>query len=557
MTRETRNEIIVTALVVSAFVHVGVMIYARPKVMTHVAGGGTARAVMAPMRVTKAVERPEPVKIDAVEDVAAPREAPAVEKTQDVAVPSPSDVPEVTPVAVKAAVASEPTLPKAADESARPVFDAQPLKLDSTVSAKIPMSKIETPSAADIPTISTPLPQDLKLSQPLEVGTDPAAPLGTDPVLPLPAVGTDPDSAFLPTKLAGPGPADEAAEKAEKFVPSEEVYEKVDEKVVEEEKAAVKALVESDAAEELPKFVQTAMTQCREGEWNYFKVMISPRASLAVVPKDIVLLLDASGSIGWDRIISIRKAAKRILRSATNSGDRFNLVAFRNRFTYAFKSWRTCDQASFDRADKWLNNLAAHGRTDVFATISSVLTLPRDPKRPLIALVVTDGDANSGVSENAEILSKFTALNDGLVSVYMYGVKGSANRELIDVLTRGNRGESFVYDGSRRKAGDEIDGLSERFRDPVLSDLRVIFSADSKAEAYPRVLPNLYRGGVIEIVGRVPADVKKVSFALRGLNGAQAYEGFFTQTFDTASSDAGLPSAWRADLAIDAKLQSR
>ena len=549
MTRETRNEIIITALVVSALVHVGVMIYARPKVMTHVAGGGTARAGAVPMRVTKAVERPEPVKIDAVEDVAAPREAPAVEKTQDVAVPSPSDVPEVTPVAVKAAVASEPALPKAADESARPVFDAQPLKLDSTVSAKIPMSKIETPSADAVPALTTPAVADAPANQTL-----PPFNLST---LPLPAVGTDPDSAFLPTKLAGPGLADEAAEKAEKFVPSEEVYEKVDEKVVEEEKAAVKALVESDAAEELPKFVQTAMTQCREGEWNYFKVMISPRASLAVVPKDIVLLLDASGSIGWDRIISIRKAAKRILRSATNSGDRFNLVAFRNRFTYAFKSWRACDQASFDRADKWLNNLAAHGRTDVFATISSVLTLPRDPKRPLIALVVTDGDANSGVSENAEILSKFTALNDGLVSVYMYGVKGSANRELIDVLTRGNRGESFVYDGSRRKAGDEIDGLSERFRDPVLSDLRVIFSADSKAEAYPRVLPNLYRGGVVEVVGRVPADVKKVSFALRGLNGAQAYEGFFTQTFDTASTDADLPSAWRTDLAIDAKLKNR
>ena len=61
----------------------------------------------------------------------------------------------------------------------------------------------------------------------------------------------------------------------------------------------------------------------------------------------------------------------------------------------------------------------------MFSTISSVLTLPRDPGRPLIALVVTDGEANAGVSDTGAILSKFTALNDGLVSVYMYGVKTS------------------------------------------------------------------------------------------------------------------------------------
>ena len=201
-----------------------------------------------------------------------------------------------------------------------------------------------------------------------------------------------------------------------------------------------------------------------------------------------------------------------------------------------------------------MDNLAAHGRTDVFATIASVLKLPRDPKRPLVALVVTDGDANAGVRQTSRILSKFTALNDGLVSVYMYGVKETANRELIDVLTRGNRGESFVYGGNRRYAGRLIGELSEKFRDPVLTDLRVVFAAGSKVEAYPRLLKNLYRGESVEIVGRAPAGTEEISFSLKGLNGDTAYEGYFRFALGAAARNDALPGEWAADRAIDERL---
>ena len=291
------------------------------------------------------------------------------------------------------------------------------------------------------------------------------------------------------------------------------------------------------------------------GKWTYFRVKIDPLEDLKVVPKDVVVLMDASGSIANDRLRSCRAAAKEILRTCTNTGDRFNLVAFRNSFSYAFKTWRPCDQPSFDAADAWMNRLAAHGRTDVFATIASVLTLPRDPKRPLIALVVTDGDANAGVSRTAEILSRFTALNDGLVSVYMYGVKEGANRELIDVLTHGNRGESFIYEGERKYAGKGIGELSERFRDPVLTDLRVVFTSGSNAEAFPRRLRNLYRGEGLSIVGRVPAGTREVAFSLKGLNGPRAYEGFFRVSLADVQFDPRLPGDWRDEKAIDDKLK--
>ena len=549
MTKDVRNDVLICALVVSLAVHVGAMFWARPKVMTTVAAGAARIARRGPMRVTKAAGRPDPVKIDILKDVKAEKDAPEVAPTVSVVPVADSDEP---PSATEVKL-PEPTAP---DVISRIVADES--------NAKMPVAEREVPAPREAVKMVS---DTVAIANAGKVDRFALSPVSELPSAP----------AFDAPDVVDSGPVDEpasrigAAAKAEdqkrqdaetkkdasakKFEPAAEVMPEVDEKVVEQEKAAVRELVNVEDANELLQHVSTVASTASDGGWPYFRLRILPKKSLKVVPKDVVVLIDASGSIGTDRMKSIRAAAKAILRSATNSGDRFNLVAFRDRFSYAFLRWQECTVDSFDQADRWLSKVAAHGRTDVFSTIASVLTLPRDPTRPLIALVVTDGDANSGVSSTSEILSRFTALNDGLVSVYMYGVKSSANRELIDLLTRGNRGESFIFDGWRWNAGDGIEGLSERFRDPVLSDLRLVFASSSKAEAYPRRLKNLYRNEALEVAGRVPSDVKELAFSLKGLNGAKAYEGFFRIPLENGPVDPNVPALWRDEQAIDNRLR--
>ena len=54
-----------------------------------------------------------------------------------------------------------------------------------------------------------------------------------------------------------------------------------------------------------------------------------------------------------------------------------------------------------------------------------------------------------------------------------------------------------------------------------------MFAANSQAEAYPRLIRNLYRGDAVTIVGRVPKGRSEVAFSLKGLNGKKTYEAFF------------------------------
>ena len=346
--------------------------------------------------------------------------------------------------------------------------------------------------------------------------------------------------------------AEEAA-KAAKPPAAPPAMARVDEAIVAQEKAAVRKLRDEKVATGRP-FDQNVNVGL--GFWidpknpsrKYFRIRVAsnPLNPLPIVSKDIVFMLDASGSIGNDRLSSCRNAVLEAL-DRLNTGDRFNVVAFRDKFSYAFPdtAWREVDLNSAEEARKWLRTLKAHGNTDVFRTLRSVLTLPRDPARPIVAFVATDGDATSGMTRSAEIISRFSELNGGLVSIFMYGVKPEANAYLMDMLTRCNRGGWACHKGLRWQAAKGVPDLSKKFEKPVLTDVAVIFTASSRAETYPKLVTNLCEDEPVEIYGVCPADQKELVFQMRGLNSVTPFESMFTLSFASAQQmDQNVRTEW-------------
>ena len=350
--------------------------------------------------------------------------------------------------------------------------------------------------------------------------------------------------------------AKKAREKAAALAPSPPApapNARVDEKKVVKEKEAVRVLRDEQVPTGEPfddnvRVGLGAWIDPLHPQFKYFRVRVASRSEkpLPVISKDMVFMLDASGSIANDRLRACRKAVSEALR-ALNTGDRFNVVAFRDKFSYAFPdaAWKEVTEDTLKQADKWLGSLTAHGQTDVFRTLRSVLTLPRDPSRPVVAFVVTDGEATSGLTRNAEIISRFSELNGGLISVFMYGVKDSANAYLMDMLTRGNRGGWARHEGLRWSAASGIPTLAKKFERPVLSDVSVIFAASSHAETYPKLVTNLCEDEPIEIYGVCPAEQKEIVFQMRGLNGTTVFENLFRIPFASAEKlDESVRREW-------------
>ena len=350
--------------------------------------------------------------------------------------------------------------------------------------------------------------------------------------------------------------ADRAAKAAERPVPPAPTSTHLDEKVIAKvvkEKEAVRELrdeatVQGEPFERHVKLDLGAWIDPAHPAFKYFRVAVSSHGELPlpVVSKDLVFLLDASGSIANDRLKKCRKAIVKALRML-NTGDRFNVVAFRDKFDYAFpdKAWVDVTDQALEDAEAWLGKLTAHGQTDLFRSLRGVLAMPRDPARPVVAFVITDGEPTAGMTRNAEIISKFAELNGGLVSVYMYGVKDTANDYLMDMLTRGSRGSWSKNQKLRWNAADGIPELARKFERPVLSDVAVLFTASSRAEAYPQLVSNLCEDEPIVLYGVCPVDQKEVVFRMRGLNGQRVYESVFRLPFSGAQRlDSQLKSEW-------------
>lgn len=599
ISREASFMLLVFALILSCAVHIGLMVtcadYEFAPMHGEISGDRKWTKEQPVMQVRKMdVDPYEKIAAEMARPVAAPDNEKQEERVERLSSVTPSSiVPEMPSAATTASIADATPTPAEVEPS-----NWQPHEQIAVIEAPTVPDELATLPRVIVPKINrvkgaadiTPA-YDL-MAMPKSVGTASEAGTGGNlfkatslvaaaeaeapaPAIPLPASMPDADSISSITGGSGAAArisavgelsaaerkrAEERAAKAaenlnaeKRPVPPAPTTTMVDEKVVASAKEAVRALRDDTTAQGRPFHENVSVGL---GSWvdplrpnvKYFRVTLSSRAEnpLPVVSKDMVFLLDASGSIGTDRLKSCRKAVSTALR-LLNTGDRFNVIAFRDKFTFAFPetAWREVSQESLDDADDWMRRLTAHGQTDVFRTLRGVLAMPRDPSRPVVALVVTDGDATSGMTRSAEIISKFSELNGGLISIFMYGVKDTANAYLMDMLTRCNRGSWSRHEGMRWTAAAGIPTLAQKFQRPVLSDISVIFAASSRVESYPQLVTSLCEDEPIEIYGMCPADQKDLVFSLRGLNGTQVFENMFRLPFAKAEKmDEKVKNAW-------------
>lgn len=260
----------------------------------------------------------------------------------------------------------------------------------------------------------------------------------------------------------------------------------------------------------------------------YFRIGIQPRTdkSVPTIAKDIVFVQDVSASMSEERMVFCRRGMTAALQTM-NAGDRFNVVAFRDNFENCFAEWAPATAENVQKATTFVEGMRAFGQTDVFGSLRSLMKLPRDAKRPMIAMIVTDGKPTFGMTESAKIIGEFSKINNGLVSIYMFGTQSKANVYLLDMLTYCNRGTSTVLNGNRWDIPDAMGAVYGGIRNPVMGDITVVFDSASKSEVYPKSTANLYKDRQLELCGVCPETTEELVFQVRGLAADKGYDSIF------------------------------
>ena len=304
-------------------------------------------------------------------------------------------------------------------------------------------------------------------------------------------------------------------------------------------------VTDAEAIEELLALDLQTYRDPADPEHVYFQIQIRRTGpqSLPVLPKDVLLIQDASSSMTQETIDRCKEGLRHWL-ALFNEGDRFDIIAFRNDLSRAFGEPADANPLTRSRANFFIENMRAQRGTDVFASLAPLLTMDVPPERPVIAVMISDGVPTTGVVDSTEILERFSAANEGRVSVFSVGAGPDINRYLLDFLSYKNRGEAVVT-RHRDEIPATLERLAREVSRPILVNLRMNVAGAEDVEIYPRLLTHLYMDRPLLVYGRKPVATHSGVIQLVGRSGVDVKDMLFRLDFEEAArGEPGIRTAW-------------
>ncbi|CAG6021920.1 inter-alpha-trypsin inhibitor heavy chain H6 isoform 2-T2 [Menidia menidia] len=250
---------------------------------------------------------------------------------------------------------------------------------------------------------------------------------------------------------------------------------------------------------------------------GYFVHYFAPR-KLPVVPKDVIFVIDISGSMTGTKIKQTKQAMNTILGDL-REGDHFNIITFSDKVNI-WKKGRTvrATRQNVREAKEFVRSILAEGWTNINAALLSAAQLVNPSSSghsshltshrvPLI-IFLTDGEATIGVTSSDSILNN---AKRALGSATLFGIAfgDDADFLLLKRLALENRGVArMVYEDA--DAALQLKGFYDEVASPLLSDIQLSYLDDQVFEVSRSLFPNYFQGSELVVAGRVKPGVKEL-----------------------------------------------
>ncbi|MFL6057037.1 MAG: VIT domain-containing protein [Actinoallomurus sp.] len=246
-----------------------------------------------------------------------------------------------------------------------------------------------------------------------------------------------------------------------------------------------------------------AGASCAVSGETFTVTVLPPAGPAAPRPRDVVILLDRSGSMGGWKMVAARRAAARIvdtLRSSDpESGDRFAALSFDHEIDRALPDGLSAatDRNRY-RAVEHLAGLDARGGTEILRPLeAAVALLSGDAERERIIVLVTDGQ----VGNEDQVLGRLSL--DG-IRVHTIGIDQAVNAGFLGRLAAAGAGRCELVE-SEDRLDEVMDHVHRRIATPTVTGVSLEMPSavpDSLAPARPG---DLFPGVPLVVRGRCTA----------------------------------------------------
>jgi Ca-activated chloride channel family protein len=278
------------------------------------------------------------------------------------------------------------------------------------------------------------------------------------------------------------------------------------------------------------------------GEDGFFLLLVAPKVEVdeqEVVAKDVILVLDTSGSMEGEKIDQAKEALEFILEHL-NQEDRFNIVAFSTGVRVYEREPEPATRA--DEAWRFIDDLRAVGGTNIDLALAEALAMA-DGERPQIIIFLTDGLATEGVTDTDRIIANVDRQVSENVRVFTFGVGNDVNTFLLDTIAQDNRGASS-YVRPHESIEEEVSSFYAKISMPLLADVELDFGDLRVEDTYPYPLPDLFAGTQLVVVGRY-REGGRTDVVLSGqVNGEDQRFVYENLRFSDKGGEEFIPRLW-------------
>lgn len=240
-----------------------------------------------------------------------------------------------------------------------------------------------------------------------------------------------------------------------------------------------------------------------KNEPGYFYLNISPDYGIksdAIEPKDIIFVLDASGSMAGKKL---EQAQKALLFCTHNLGsrDRFEIIRFSTEAEALFGSVVDATKENITKAESFIQKLSAMGGTNIEEALTKAIVAAGSPSRPSVILFVTDGKPTIGKTDTQELLNLLKEKNSRTLRIFTCGIGEEINTHLLDKITELTKAYR-TYIGPDEDMEVKISDLYTKIQSPILTDISIEYgSAVQVGLIHPATIPDLFHGSSLTVLG--------------------------------------------------------
>ncbi len=274
---------------------------------------------------------------------------------------------------------------------------------------------------------------------------------------------------------------------------------------------------------------------------GFFLMLVSPGLDTgdSQVAKDVIFVLDRSGSMDGEKFEQAQQAAQYVLEHL-NTEDRFGLIAFSTGMEPFASELLPASRRS--EAERWITTLSAEGSTDIHRALLEAAAMVH-PGRPTYMIFLTDGLPTEGVIDREQILQAFASAAPSTVRLFAFGVGYDVDTVLLDSLAQAHHGAT-TYVAPGESLDEAVSAFYARITSPVLTDLQLDFGRITAYDYYPQELPDLFGGSQLVVAGRYRGNGSSTITLTGRVNSESRSFSYPGQTFSASGGLSALSRLW-------------